>query len=327
MKILVRLPNWLGDMVMSTGFLQALQAVYPGATIDVIVKKGLDQLTDFIPGIHHRYVFSRDEWKGLKGVYHFGRKIRKEKKYDLFFCLPDSFSSACMAWATGATQRIGFEKELRSLFLTKSFDKPSSLHRVEQYVSLLQQFSNKTMSSPEIVLQSKVTAISNRVIINFNSEAISRRMPVDKAVSILNTLIHELPAAEFICIGSAKEKEHADAILQKLGNPTAVINKAGETRNLPELVELIASGSVMLTTDSGPAHIANALGVPVVVLFGAGNEKNTSPYNKDRLTVLRLGQLPCEPCVKNTCIYGLPKCLEQLDENKIALVVRNYLSA
>jgi ADP-heptose:LPS heptosyltransferase len=135
-----------------------------------------------------------------------------------------------------------------------------------------------------------------------------------------------MPGAEFICIGTAKEKEHVDAILQKLGKQPAVINKAGSTRSLTELVDLIASGSVMLTTDSGPAHIGNALGVPVVVLFGAGNENNTAPYNKKNLTVLRLGQLPCEPCVKNTCIYGLPKCLEQLDEHKITKAVSNYLS-
>jgi heptosyltransferase-2 len=315
-------------MVMSTGFIQALQKVYPGAAIDVIVKKGLDTLAGYIPGIGQHYVFSRDEWKGLKGVYQFGRNIRSEKDYDLFFCLPDSFSSACMGWATGATQRIGFEKELRSLMLTKSFTKQPSLHRVEQYVSLLEQFSKTTIPSQGIMLRrGSAPAIPNRVIVNFNSEAISRRMPVDKAVSLLNTLTSQLPAAEFICIGSTKEKEHVDAILQKFGNARTVINKAGETSSLPELVELIASGSVMLTTDSGPAHIGNALGVPVVVLFGAGNEKNTAPYNKDRLTVLRLGQLPCEPCVKNTCIYGLPKCLEQLDENKIALAVRNYLVA
>jgi lipopolysaccharide heptosyltransferase II len=326
MKILVRLPNWLGDMVMSTGFLQALQTVYPGATIDVIVKKGLDQLTDFIPAINQRYIFSRDEWKGLRGVYGFGKKIRKENKYDLFFCLPDSFSSACMAWATGAAERIGFKKELRSLLLTKSFAKPPTLHRVEQYVSLLEQFGDIHIPAISILLKSKVLPVANRVIVNFNSEAISRRMPVDKAATILSRLLLEMPGTEFICIGTAKEKEHVDAILQKLGKQPAAINKAGSTRSLAELVDLIASGSVMLTTDSGPAHIGNALGVPVVVLFGAGNENNTAPYNKKGLTILRLGQLPCEPCVKNTCIYGLPKCLEQLDEYKITKAVSNYLS-
>ena len=122
MNILVRLPNWLGDMVMSTSFMQTLQTVYPGAATDVIVKKGLDSLVDFIPVINKRYIFSRDEWKGLSGAIRFGRKIKSEKKYDLFFCLPDSFSSAGMGWATGATERIGFKKELRSFFLTKSYD-------------------------------------------------------------------------------------------------------------------------------------------------------------------------------------------------------------
>ncbi|MEI9808805.1 MAG: lipopolysaccharide heptosyltransferase II [Bacteroidota bacterium] len=326
MKILVRLPNWLGDMVMSTGFLQALRTVYPGAEVDVIVKKGLESLIDFMPGINHHYIFSRDEWKGLTGVYRFGRKIRQEKKYDLFFCLPDSFSSACMAWATGVAERIGFKKELRSLLLTRSFTRPASLHRAEEYISLLQQFSNKNITAQPVVLKAKTTAIANRIIINFNSEAVSRRMPVDKAASVLTALIKQLPGKEIVCIGSMKEKEHIDAILKKINDPAVVVNKSGKTGSLPELIELIASGSAMLTTDSGPAHIGNALGVPVVVLFGAGNEKNTAPYNKEPLTVLRLGQLPCEPCVKNTCIYGLPKCLELLDENKIVQSVQKFVA-
>jgi heptosyltransferase II len=325
MNILVRLPNWLGDMVMSTSFMQALQTAYPGAATDVIVKKGLDSLADFIPGINKRYVFSRNEWLGIKGVYRFGKEIKKEKKYDLFFCLPDSFSSACMGWAAGASERIGFKNEFRSFFLTKSFYKPSSLHRVEEYNSLLQQFSNKNINPQPVLLRAETNVIANRIILNFNSEAVSRRMPVNKAASVLNALLMEMPGAEFVCMGSLKEKQHIDAVLQQVTNNSSVVNKAGQTNDLRGLVELIASGSVMLSTDSGPAHIANALGVPVVVLFGAGNEKNTAPYIKERRTVLRLGQLPCEPCVKNTCKFGSPKCLELLDENKIIQAVKKWL--
>lgn len=325
MNILVRLPNWLGDMVMSTSFLQVVQILYPGAETDVIVKKGLESLVDYIPGISRRYIFSRDEWKGVSGAYRFGKEIKREKKYDLFFCLPDSFSSACMGWATEATERIGFKKELRSFFLTRSYSKPSSLHRVDEYISLLQQFSNKKNILPQpVVLKTGANVIDHRIIINFNSEASSRRMPVNKAVSILNTLIKGIPRAEFVCMGSLKEKEYIDNVLQQVNTTSSVINKAGQTGNLRELIKLIASGAVMLTTDSGPAHIANALGVPQVVLFGAGNEKNTGPYNKKRSTILRLGQLPCEPCIKNSCQFGSPKCLEELDENKILQAVQKW---
>ena len=74
----------------------------------------------------------------------------------------------------------------------------------------------------------------------------------------------------------------------------------------------------MITTDSGPAHVANALGTPTIVLFGAGNENNTAPYNKNNSTIIRFGQLPCEPCVNNVCkVYGTPECLLRLDDNFI----------
>ena len=70
-KILVRLPNWLGDMVMSVGALHQLQAFYPDAEISVIVKKGLQDLLPFFPPTKHRFVFSKDEYKGLRGLWRF----------------------------------------------------------------------------------------------------------------------------------------------------------------------------------------------------------------------------------------------------------------
>ena len=92
-------------------------------------------------------------------------------------------------------------------------------------------------------------------------------------------------------------------------------------------MQLFARSTAVLTTDSGPAHVANALGVHTVVLFGAGNENNTAPYNKNSLTIIRLGQLPCEPCVSNTCkLYGVPQCLARLDENIIVAAVTNALA-
>ena len=96
--------------------------------------------------------------------------------------------------------------------------------------------------------------------------------------------------------------------------------------NLTGLVNLFGNCTAVLTTDSGPAHLANALGVYTVVLFGAGNENNTAPYNKNNRTIIRLGLLPCEPCVNNTCkVYGVPQCLVQLDENLITAAVINAL--
>jgi ADP-heptose:LPS heptosyltransferase len=201
------------------------------------------------------------------------------------------------------------------------------MHRVDQYVSLLEQFTNRKISSRSVQLKTNKVNIPGVIVINFNSEAESRRMPVAKGASILNALIEAMPTQQFVCIGSVKDKEHVAAILELVPRASMVTNKGGDTPKLSDLINLIASGTVMLTTDSGPAHIANALGVPVVVTFGAGDENSTAPYNKDRLVGLRLGQLPCEPCVKNICKFGLPKCLEHLEVARIVDSVRNFVAS
>lgn len=83
MKILIRLPNWLGDVVMSTAFVAAVREFYPGAAVDVIIKKELSGIASLIPGLNTVHPFSKQEHKGLKGAYHFGKQLRAEK-YDLF---------------------------------------------------------------------------------------------------------------------------------------------------------------------------------------------------------------------------------------------------
>jgi len=112
MKILIRLPNWLGDVVMSTAFVGAVNRHYPEALVDVIIKKELGGIVSLIPGLNRVHLFSKQEHPGLAGVYRFGKTLQAEK-YDLFFCLPDSLSSALMGCATKAKKRIGFGKEGR----------------------------------------------------------------------------------------------------------------------------------------------------------------------------------------------------------------------
>lgn len=322
MHILIRLPNWLGDMVMSVALVKEVQRQFPGAAISVIVKKGLHPLLDFFPPLHQQFIFSKEEYKGMKGLYLFGRMIRRQQRPDLFLCLPDSFSSALMGFATGAKQRIGYKKELRSLFLTHAFTKKNELHRVEQYLDLLSQFTGKRYATPDVTFDGAATSIQDTIVVNINSEAVSRRLPVKKAVSLLNTL-RRATHQQLTLVGGPSDALFVHSVLEQCASKEGIVNVAGKT-NLVQLAALMQQAKAVLSTDSGPAHIANALQVPGVVLFGAGNEKNTGPYNKKNTAIIRLGQLPCEPCVNNVCkIYGLPKCLEDLDEQ---LIVEKLLS-
>jgi lipopolysaccharide heptosyltransferase II len=325
MKILIRLPNWLGDVVMSTAFVKAVRQLYADAQVDVIIKKELSGIASLIPGLTNIHSFSKKEYKGLSGAYRFGKELRSEN-YDLFFTLPDSISSTVIGWASRAKQRTGFSKEGGFFLLTKVCKRPMNVHRVDEYLGILEQFSRRQISEREVKLNTGATQPNNLVLINFNSEAESRRMPLDKAKALLNLLTDTFTDVPFGLIGSPKDAEFIAQVLNGAKNTDRITNYTGQT-TLAELANLMAGAKALLTTDSGPAHLANSVGTPVIALFGAGNEKNTAPYNLHNLTVLRAGKLNCEPCVRNECkLYGIPKCMELLDEFEIINTLRLYLN-
>ncbi len=324
MRILIRLPNWLGDLVMSTAFVRAIAELYPDAKIEVIVKKGIDAVVDYLPGIYSKHVFDKTAYKGLSGAWRFGKMLTAVGRPDIFICLPDSFSSAWMAKATGASLRIGYAKELRGILLSKTMQKNHSLHRVDQYLELLQLLGKKQVSVPAVFLQNSATIMPNRILVNVNSEADSRRLPIPKAIAILDKL-RNATHAEIMLVGSPKELPHVTAVVEGMANKHQVLNMAGKT-DMHGLINLLGSAPVMLTTDSGPMHVANALGTHTVALEGASDEKNTAPYNADQRTLIRYGQLPCEPCVKNTCQFGVPKCLMGMNEEIIVQEVLAVLT-
>jgi lipopolysaccharide heptosyltransferase II len=327
MKILIRLPNWLGDVVMSTAFIAAVKQLYPGALVDVIIKKELSGIAQLIPDLNQIHSFSKQEFPGLRGAYRFGKNLRSQQ-YDLFFSLPDSISAATMGWATGAKKRVGFGREGSFFLLTKACRKPENKHRVDEYLSMLEQFTGTAITYKQVTLNAGNIAAknNNRVLINLNSEADSRRMPLNKGIVLINALTNTFPDVTFAFIGGPKDVDYVNQLTMCVSNAIQIENYAGKT-DLISLANLIAESKVVLTTDSGPAHLANSVGTPTIALFGAGNENNTAPYNKDNLTVIRAGKLECEPCVRNTCkLYSIPKCMELLDEVQIINAVSLYLN-
>ncbi|RYY99348.1 MAG: glycosyltransferase family 9 protein [Chitinophagaceae bacterium] len=317
MRILVRLPNWLGDMVMAVAFVEQLQAAYPDARISVIAKKGIHGLLPYFPPLEHQFIFDKAAQPGVRGLWRFGRSIKATGRFDLFFSLPDSLSAAIMGYATGARHRVGFRNEGRSVLLTHTYSHHKGGHRVHEYLELLERYAGSPLRNVQVRLR-HAHPRRDHVVVNVNSEAQSRRLTVPKAIELVSAVQRQL-AGPVVLVGAPKEKEFIDAVHAGLPEPDGVENAAGAT-DLDGLIGLLASARALLTTDSGPAHLANALGTPTVVLFGAGNERNTAPYNSDWNTVIRLNQLSCEPCLKNRCVcYETPQCLERLDS---ALIVQ-----
>jgi ADP-heptose:LPS heptosyltransferase len=325
MKILVRLPNWLGDMVMAVGAIHQLAVFFPEAEISLVAKKGIHELLSFFPPAQHRFLFDKDKYKGLKGLWRFGRSIRRTEKFDLFFSFPDSFSAALMGYASGAKARVGYKNEGRNLLLTHSYAKPFGLHRVNEYVRLLEIFSENKAGVVNVLLNHSFPK-QDYIVVNINSEASSRRLTTDKAAEIISAVRRNFDN-KIMLVGSPGEKAFVEEVFCQLPEKAGIENLAGTT-SLKDLAQVLASAKLMLTTDSGPAHLANAMGTQTVVLFGAGNENNTAPYNKEAVDVIRLGKLSCEPCTKNVCVqFSTPQCLELLETKNIVAAMRKKIEA
>jgi heptosyltransferase-2 len=320
MKILVRLPNWLGDVVMSIAFIDAIKKVYPECEIDIIVKKELRDILSYCNNIAKIYEFSKSEFPGLLGTYEFGKMISKKYKYEFFFCLPNSFSSAWMGFFTRSNIRIGYKKEFRNFLLTHSYRENTDLHRVEKYVNLLNMFAGVQFAAISVTLKkrskrSNLLPKGKNLLLNINSEAPSRKMPIELAKRLIIEINRKYDF-NVILTGSKKDIPRVSQLESKLNFINSIYNYTGKTV-LQDLFTIVSEVDYIITTDSGVAHLGNAFSINTVVLFGAGNENNTRPYNTKNLRIIRRHGLNCAPCVSNNCKYEQPICLTEIDTNLV----------
>ncbi len=328
LKILVKLPIKLGDTIMAAYFLRAIKDFYPNCQLDVIINKGLTDLREFMPYIDHIHKFSKKEYAGPIGNFRFGRMIHEKFRYDLFFCLPFSFSSALAGFFTGSKKRIGYSTEHRGILLTKSIKKPEGLHIVEEFNYLLECYTGmkvkfKTLNFQPAMKPSFILSDHKKIILNIKSGPPSRSIPIKKAISIIKS-IHKRFSYEIILTGAPNEKDYVTHVKNAFVDDDRVINLAGKT-NLLELAYVISKAACMITSDSGNAHVANAVGTPTVVLFGAAHEHRAKPFDQSISKILRLHNLECAPCQSEQCKYNDNRCLANIENNQIVQAMDELL--
>ena len=336
MRILVRFPNHLGDIVIALGFLDVLHRLYPSARIHVLVTSTCAALVENFPHVVRVYPLPRRRTRGLWSSYCYARLINKRYNYTYFFCLPDSFSSAWMGYWLRVRYRVGYVAEFRSWFLTHAYAKPRGLPRVEEYAYLVTQakgvaggLSRDLDSLFPLDVHLHVPGGEGGLdrpyaVVNLVSVNSSKTVPLDHAQGYLRALVLG-QGLRIICVGTANQRSYYEALIGGLSVDLRerVLNYAGRTTVL-QLAQLLAGAVWVLSTDSGPGHLSSSLGRPLVVLMGAASPAYIQPYaqrNTARQTVLQMRDLPCMPCEKNVCRYGLPRCLLGLSSEEVCSAV------
>jgi lipopolysaccharide heptosyltransferase II len=319
LNILILKPSSLGDVVQALPVLRLLKQHYPQSEIFWWIDSNLAPLLEHDRDLHGIFHFKRKRWSSPLRWNEMFRSIRemREKKFDLVIDLQGLARSGTFAWLANGNLTIGVEdrREGASGFYDIAVPRPSpKTHAVDWYLAVLKALEIPVHKNFEWLparaeIQCAVKKIaganSRWIAINPGARWANKRWPAEYFAQLVRQLAAKNTDARFVVLGGKEDRIIADIISNAA--PDRCLNLAGKT-SLPELVEWIRHSEFIVTNDTGPMHIAAALGKPVFALFGPTDPRRTGPYGQIQ-NVLRIS-LPCSPCMKDFCTYARPlECL------------------
>ncbi len=327
-RIVIRMPNWLGDLVMATPILTDLRHHWPEAKISVQCQGILGTVIQEDPHIDEVLNFKRPtSWFNRKSHDSILSPL-KQSDFDLGILLTNSFSSALWFWRGKVKNRIGYAAHCRSWFLDYSIsfpEKRKSQHLVITYKMLLEPLGIPVSSTPPRLYltpdekgwaRDKLAGLGvqpGNLLIGINPGAAygSAKCWLPDRFKQLTYQLLEKPNVKILYFGDKGGAPLVDEICA--GFPTdRVINLAGKT-SLRELLALIETCSLFLTNDSGPMHAASALGIPLIALFGSTSDTATGPYNGGHVIHKHV---PCSPCYRRECPIDF-RCMTRIEVKEV----------
>ena len=315
-RILVRATNWVGDAVMSLPALEALRARFPRAEIVLASKPWVSEIYWHHPAVNRLIIYKpNSEHRGPRGFWRFAQELKAER-FDAVILFQNAFHAAWMAWLARIPVRIGYARDGRSLLLDEAVEPPLPAaygHQAFYYLQLL--FRAGVIDKPQPVREIRLYLTDPelrwaakkldslglngpRFLIGLNPGAAfgpSKRWLPERFAALADRLMGALNA-DVLIFGSSGERRLAEEMARAMEHTPTVL--AGET-SLRQLLVLMAQCRLIVTNDSGPMHLAAALGVPLVAIFGSTDERATGPVGTRIQIVSR--RVECSPCGLRQC--------------------------
>jgi heptosyltransferase-2 len=333
-RILVRATNWIGDAVMSIPALQALRDRFPDSHIAILARPSVADLYEREPFCDEVILYTAPKGcEGWREKASLARTVRNEH-FDCAVLLPNAFEAAGLVWLARIPERIGYARDGRGPLLTNPIAVPKRgeipVHQRFYYLELLKRAGliKAYPDNVEISLTGTARAVEQ-----------GRRLFADRGVS--GRIVGVSPGAAF---GGAKRwmaegfSEAAVTLGRELGATVAVFGSSDEAQlgaevtaavtragvdalciagrtTLREFIDMAAACDIFLTNDSGSMHIASALGVPTVTVFGPTDEQATGPAGISN-AILR-EPVECAPCHRRECPID-HRCMTRVTAERVA---------
>jgi lipopolysaccharide heptosyltransferase II len=335
-RILIRANNWIGDVVMIAPAVRAIRERYTGARLAIVAKDWVlealagnpsyDELIAYDPGGRHA---------GLAGRIRLARTIRAGGEVDLAVLFQKAFDAAVIALLAGARVRVGYATDARAPLLTHPLPPPpAGMHNAEAFLGLARALGcrvgtggpsfhvgDEARARARAVLEAACLGARGPLIaLHVGASKPPRAWHAARFAELARRLCRRLDARIAVLAGPGEET----LTLEVTGGLTAgsflVCGPDGGIRQTAAIIERCA---LFVGSDSGPMHIAAALGVPTVGIFGPGLPRNTAPLGRSGAVVVVSREYPCAPCRQaffTECPpapSGKPFCLEEIGVDEI----------
>jgi heptosyltransferase-2 len=336
-NILIRVPNWLGDSMMASPVVSVVHKAFPQSRINILSKPNMASFWRGFSEVHEVLVIE----KGLDGTIGTIREIKK-RKFDIALALPTSFSSAFLLFAADIPVRVGWGGEGRDLFLTNVVPapKPRQKHLVWEYLELVHRGLGRPMASSAIQLSfpldSKISQEVKNLLksLKVNSKlglvalgpgatcGPAKRWPLAYWKRLIPKILKS-GKETLLVIGGKEEREYLSDLWKDFPEKDAkrLVSLVGKT-DTRVLAGVLDECKLLITNDTGPMHVAAAVGTLTVAIFGSTSPTWTRPFGLGHEVIYK--NTECSPCYQKTCPIGYI-CLNRITVDEVFQIARKKL--
>lgn len=340
-RILIIKPSSLGDVIHTLPLLKALRDQFPRAYIAWLVSPEFKDIIEDNPYLDQVFLFHKERWDNpyripltIKEFFSLIRQIQRQR-FQMVIDVQGLFRSSIVAYFSRAHYRLGFEnaREFSPIFYTRKVPVLNlEVHAVDRYLSLLPGSKDRSpkpeffLDIPEpvkdnirhILQQNQIDLNKDIFLLNPGAKWSTKRWPAKNYAHLAQCLYDQF-GGHIILIGGKEDQPLAEEIASYSRISITILT--GKT-SLRQLAALMQMATLLITNDSGPMHLANAVGTPLVAIFGPTNPTRTGPYQGNYLVVQR--ELPCIPCYLKKCPTG-QECLQELGVDQAMAAIQQIM--
>jgi 3-deoxy-D-manno-octulosonic-acid transferase/heptosyltransferase-1 len=339
-NILIVKLSAIGDVIHTLPSLAALRRLYPDAHITWVVEEAVADLVKNHPYLDTVLISRRKSWfkdiqkgKILKPLFNLSSLIKelRRRRYDLVIDFHGLFKSSIIVFLSKSKRKLGYDslQELSGLFLNEKIPEDMNIHAVDRYLDFPRYLGAKTDNIEFILPPNDDAEVKVRLLMSkykLNDKKFIAINPVaywktklwdNEKFAHLADLVNNKLKIKVVFTGS--KKESIEGITSRM--TTEGINLGGQT-SLLDLAYFYKKAQMVITTDSGPMHLAAAVGTPVIALFGPTDPARTGPYGKEHAIIT--AQLSCSPCFLKKC--STRKCMEDILPEQVFAAIEEKLT-